>query len=42
MSAHPEDQYGGLGDQPIERSEFAAYEISHEEFEATWTCKSLA
>lgn len=33
---HQEDQYGGLGDLPIDRDDFAAYEITAEEFVAAW------
>jgi hypothetical protein len=33
---HREDQYGALGDQPIDREDFAAYEITAEEFSAAW------
>jgi hypothetical protein len=36
---HREDQYGGLGDQPIDRDDFAAYEITAEAFSAAWAGK---
>jgi hypothetical protein len=35
-ATHREDQYGMLGDQRIDRDEFAPYEISAEEFSAAW------
>jgi hypothetical protein len=33
---HPEDEYGGLGEKPIDRHEFGAFEITAEEFSAAW------
>ncbi|CAN5772665.1 hypothetical protein BH11MYX4_BH11MYX4_64860 [soil metagenome] len=36
-SDHKEDEHGGLGDQPIDRDDFASFEIKPEEFEAAWS-----
>ena len=32
-----EDDYGGLGDQPLELDEFQEFEIKKEEFESEWS-----
>lgn len=40
-SVHVEDFYGGLGDQPLDREEFAAFEISKEEFDEAWSSSSV-
>lgn len=36
-AGHIEDEFGGLGDQPLDGDEFAEFEISKEEFEAAWS-----
>ena len=36
-ATRPDDQYGGLADQPLDANDFAAFEISAEEFAAAWT-----
>ena len=40
-AVHLEDEYGGLGDQPLDREEFAAFEISKDEFEAAWAASAV-
>lgn len=39
-SEHTEDEFGGLGDQALPVEEFAAFEISAEDFEAAWRTDS--
>ena len=39
-AAHAEDEYGGLGDQPLDRHELAAFEITRDEFFAAWGASS--
>jgi hypothetical protein len=34
-----EDEYGGLGEHPLDSDEFAAFEITAEEFAAAWNAK---
>ncbi|HRG99214.1 MAG TPA: hypothetical protein PLR99_23350 [Polyangiaceae bacterium] len=34
---HAEDELGGLGDQPLDLAELAAFEIDAAEFEARWS-----
>ena len=34
--AHLDDEYGGLGDQPLADQEWNAFEITAEEFENAW------
>ena len=36
-ASHIEDEYGALGDQPLDLSEFSAFEISQEEFVVAWS-----
>jgi hypothetical protein len=38
---HLNDEYGGLGDQPLEGAEWDAFEISADEFESAWTGAKL-
>lgn len=33
---HVDDEYGGLGDQPLDDEEWLAFEITAEEFETAW------
>jgi hypothetical protein len=33
---HLDDEYGGLGDQPLDFAEFAQFEIASDVFEAAW------
>lgn len=33
---NPNDDYGGLSDQPLDLEEFEQFKISKEEFEAIW------
>ena len=35
-SENPDDEYGGLGDQPVDTKEFASFKINVEEFENIW------
>lgn len=37
---HMEDEYGALGDQPIDRDEFSTFEVAKEEFEDAWAAKA--
>lgn len=34
--SHIDDDYGGLGDQPLDMSDFASYEITEAEFVDSW------
>ena len=39
---HRDDEHGGLGDQSIDRDDFASSEIKPEEFEAAWSAYARA
>jgi hypothetical protein len=39
-AAHPEDEYGGLSDQPLDPKDFAGFEITREEFERAWAARA--
>lgn len=39
--SHDHDEFGGLGDQPIDADDFASFEILGEEFDAAWARTSL-
>ena len=34
---HAHDEYGGLGDQPLDDEEWTAFEITADEFVSAWT-----
>lgn len=34
---HVEDEYGALGEKPIDREEFAPFEVTKEAFEKAWS-----
>lgn len=34
--SHPEDEFGGLSDQALDREEFEAFKIEKSEFEINW------
>ena len=38
--AHVEDEFGGLGDQPLDLDDFAPFEIDRALFDAAWSTKS--
>lgn len=36
-TAHADDEFGGLGDQPLDLQEFAPFEITKAQFEQAWS-----
>ena len=34
---HLDDEYGGLGDQPLDIEEWVTFEVTSQEFETAWT-----
>jgi hypothetical protein len=39
-ATHPEDDYGGLAEKPLDLHEFAAFEITPAHFAAAWNATS--